>query len=166
MPRRKTQAIEGELEVEAPRGVTGDRARKATDSAYLAESFQETASLAEAIAPGISLPKFDRTAKPRATFDSIQEVRSKALELAYASPEKRGLIEQVLGNRQFEPRKMTHDGLRTAFRAVGSFAKKSNNARASNQALADNDRGGMIRMPASLADINKLNRERREKRSH
>ncbi|HUZ95749.1 MAG TPA: DUF2213 domain-containing protein, partial [Edaphobacter sp.] len=57
------EAVEGELAEEAPAG-TADRARKARDSAFLEESFQDTVALAEIIAPGIAIPTFDRAAAP------------------------------------------------------------------------------------------------------
>src|SRR5262249_47744554 len=81
--KNDTKEILGELEFEAPVG-TGDCARRAKDSVYLGDSFQDTLAKAEVLAPGIALPTFDVKAAPKRTLDSIIKLRKTALDLAYA----------------------------------------------------------------------------------
>lgn len=71
--------IEGELEEEAPPG-TGDKAKKAKDSALLEDSFAETVSLAAILVPSIAIPTFDKATDPKSTLTSICALRRKALK--------------------------------------------------------------------------------------
>lgn len=120
--------IEGALKEEAPPG-TGDKAAAAKDSAYLADSFQETAAIAEILIPGVSLPTFDRAASPVKTYDSICNVRRKTLDLAYASPHMRPMVEEILGGgKKLDTASMTCDALRHVFRSVGALKRLANNA--------------------------------------
>lgn len=120
--------IEGELEEEAPPG-TGDKARKARDSAFLGDSFQATAVLAEIIAPGIRIPTYDRAAAPKRTLDAICNLRKSALDIAYNTAIGRGIIDDVGGGRTFDTTKMTCDAARTLFRATAAAMRVHNNTR-------------------------------------
>lgn len=161
-----------ELEKEAPRdangaAMTGDKVRKATDSALLVDAFQETVALAEVIAPGVSIPAFDRAAKPRKTFDSIVGLRRRALELGYAQAKTRAFIDDALGGRPLEAGKLTHDGLRTTFRAVGAAVKRANNSGDQHRARAADSGNGyddVARPLSSPTDINAMLKKRRDAR--
>lgn len=118
--------IEGALKDEAPEGEE-EKAAKAKDSAYLADSFQETIALAEIIVPGITVPTFDNALKPVKTYDAICLLRRRALDIAYVSSESRALIDEVLGNRTFDSKRMTCDAVRSLFRSVGALKKIANN---------------------------------------
>jgi hypothetical protein len=157
------KAILGELEFEAPPG-TGDKARKARDSAYLEESFQDVVSKAEILAPGIRVPTFDRAVAPLKTTGTILALRRTALDLAYSKPETRGLIDQALGGRALDSKKMSHSAARVLFNAVAAAAAQSNNARATDRSTAyeaggglRTNTGGKLQTPA---DINARNAER------
>lgn len=149
--------LEGSLQMEAPPG-TGDKAVKATDSAYLADSFQETASLAEVIAPGIRIPTFDRAASPKSSFDAICGMRRQALDFAFLHPETRGMIQDAAGNARFSVKDASCADVRTVFRAVG-LARKAANARAlvADVSMPRGGSGGKSK-PKSLAELNERNR--------
>lgn len=120
------EAMEGELEAEAPMG-TGDKARKAKDSAYMEDSFQQTASMAEILAPGIRIPVFDRASNPKKTLDAICAFRRTALDLAWNTAETRGVIEEVNGNKPLVLDGMTCGAVRTLFRGAAAAVKAANN---------------------------------------
>ena len=145
-------AMEGEM----PEGVTKDQARKAKDSAYLMDSFQETVSLAEIIAPGIRIPTFDRAARPASSLKSICALRSQALDLAYAQPQTRGLIDELLAGKTLDTKKMTCDATRSLFRSVAAL-KKTENKKATFS-VSDNEKN-QTRGVKTIADLNKLNAE-------
>lgn len=141
-----------ELGFEAPPG-TGDAAKKAKDSAYLADSWQESVALAEIISPGVGIPTFDAKAEPMKTYDALCQFRRTVLDLAYNQPETRVFIDGLRGT--VELKQHTCDSIRTMFKAVGNF-KKTLNSRA-----ADNSGGGAgpTARVKSIADLNKLNAE-------
>lgn len=151
-------AIEGTLQMEAPPG-TNDRAVKAKDSEFLADAYQDTVAIAEILAPGMSVPQFDRNAAPKKTLDAISNVRSTALELAYQQATTRGMIDQILGGRRLDVAKMTHDSLRTIFRAVGALAKAANNGGNNNARHQGGNRDDGKKGIRSLADLNRANTE-------
>lgn len=150
------EAVEGELAEEAPAG-TADRARKARDSSFLEESFQDTVALAEIIAPGIAIPTFDREAAPIKSLDQMCGFRRKALDLAYVQAETRNMIDEVLAGKEFDLKAMKCDRVRDLFRAVGAMKRKANNTPVPRGWARDT---GEKVVPKTLADINKMNRAR------
>lgn len=143
-----------EMEKEVPAEVTKDQARKAKDSAFLVDSFQETVSLAEIIAPGIRIPTFDRAARPAQSLKSICSLRSQALDLGYAQPATRGLIDELLAGKTLDTKKMTCDATRSLFRSVAALKKADN--KKTNFSATDNE-NLQTRGVKSIADLNKLN---------
>ena len=154
--KARDDEAEGELAEEAPAG-TGDRARKARDSAFLEESFQDTVALAEILVPGIAIPTFDRAAAPIKSLETVCALRRKALDLAYVQTETRNMIDEVMAGKPFELKAMKCDRVRDLFRAVGAMKRKANNTPAPRGWARDT---GEKSVPRSIADINKLNRER------
>ncbi len=149
------RAILGELEFEAPPG-TGDRVRRARDSACLEESFQDALSKAEVLVPGLRLPTFDRSASPLRTAQAIFGLRRTTLDLAYSRPETRGLIEAALSGRALDTRNMRVGEVRVLFNSIAASAAAGNNSRATDTTVGLKIGGSRIR---SLADINTVNRE-------
>lgn len=152
--------ILGELEFEAPPG-TGDRARRAKDSAFLEDSFQDALSKAEVLAPGIKLPTFDRKAAPARTLRSIVTLRRAALDLAYNTvPAARGVIDQAMSGRTMDAKRMSLGQTRVLFNAVAGQVGTNNNQRATDRTT---DFGGQRQNAGagiqSIADINRKNRE-------
>ena len=143
--------IEGSLEEEAPAG-SGDKAKKARDSAYLVDSFQESVALAEALVPGIAIPAYSKGDGPRKTLDSLCQFRRTALDLARNRPELRGFIDNLLGGRELKARDCA--GVRAIFRSAGEYAKSVNN-RTRDDRRQDTAPKGV----RSIADINKRNEE-------
>jgi hypothetical protein len=152
--------ILGELEFEAPPG-TGDAARRAKDSKYLEEAFQDAVAKAEVIVPGINLPTFDRKAPPVRTMKSIVALRRSALDLAYNTlPAARGVIDQAMSGRTMDSKRMKLGQARVLFNSVAGQIASGNNSRATDGAtnLGTNNQR---QAPAiqTLADMNKRNRE-------
>jgi hypothetical protein len=145
------EKIEGNLELEAPPG-TGDKARRAHDSVYLEDSHREACSLAEIIRPGIRLPTFDRSAKPRATFDSICDLRRRTVEDAYRDAEMKKIIDALSANR-FEVGKMTCDAIRPIFVGLGMQRRAANNRGGSPSYVPATAIGGR---PVTNEDLNKM----------
>jgi len=154
----ENHTLEGNLEMEAPPG-TGDKAWKAKDSAYLADSFQEAVALAEVIVPGMQVPTFDAKAAPAKTFDAICAFRKRVLDLAYIQPETRTFMDEQLGGRR--PDQLTCDSARIVFRSVGAFKKRANNAASQDHETRPASGGGTgVRGRVKNAtDLNKANAE-------
>lgn len=127
--KAKAKETEDALEEEAPKG-TGDKARKAKDSAYLADSFQQTVAFAEILAPGINIPIFDKAMEPRKTHDAMCGFRRTALELGYNNPATRGVIDSVLAGKGFDLKPMNCHDVRNLFIAAGVIQKDKNTAAA------------------------------------
>lgn len=153
--------ILGELEFEAPPG-TGDRARKAKDSAFLEDAFQDTLAKAEVLAPGIRLPTFDVKALPTKTFRAIDILRKTALDLAYNKADTRGVIDQAMSGRALDSKVMSMGARRVLFNAAASQIGDGNNQRATDRS-GSFEAGGGLKPKAgiqSLSDLNRVNREK------
>jgi uncharacterized protein len=151
--------ILGELEFEAPPG-TGDRARRARDSAFLDESFQEVVSRAEVIAPGVSLPTFDSKASPVRTMRAIDKLRRTTLDLAYGQAGTRGLIDSALSGRTFDSKRLSISNARVLFNVVADRVGSTNNNRATDRRAGSAPRNdGQLAGVQSLADMNKRNND-------
>lgn len=143
---------------EVPTGTTEATIRATKDSSLLAESFQQTVSGAEILAPGIALPSFDKAAEPKATFDSMCKLRRRALDHASANPALKAIVETANGGKKFVVDQLSCAQVRGLFHASVGAVKAS-------KAASTHDRGGaQDRKPvggvASLAELNKKNRER------
>ena len=148
--------IEGELQEEAPPGTT-DRATLMKDSSYMAESFQQTVSFAEILVPGIQAPTFDAKTEPKKTLDSLCRFRRTALDLAYATPEGRAVIDEFNGGRKPAFDSMSCKDIRTLFNGAASIRKASNRASSQDRGVPDREvrRVG----PMTPAELNKRNRD-------
>ena len=135
-----------------------EEAAKAKDSAYLADSYKDTVALAEILVPGIKMPTFDRAAKPGDSFRKICGLRRQALDLAWHQPATRGIIEDLLGGKDLDTKRMTCDGARTLFRSAAAMARSANNGKAHTS--HDFKAGVKPAGVKSLADINRMNAER------
>ncbi len=134
-----------------------EEAAKAKDSAYLADSFQDTVAMAEILVPGIRVPTYDRAIKPGKTFKKICGLRRQALDLAYGQPATRGILDDLLGGQPLSTAKMTCDAARTLFRSAAAMKRSINNSGRTNDfSVADTRKAG----PMSLAEINRRNAER------
>lgn len=149
--------ILGELEFEAPPG-TGDRARKARDSQYLEDAFQDAIAKAEVLAPGLALPTFDRAAPPAKTFLAIHKLRKTAIDLAYNQPTTRGIFDQAMSGKTVDTKAMPYATTRVLFNTVATAAGMANNHRATDRSTTDTHRGQQAGVQ-SIGDWNKRNRE-------
>lgn len=155
---KKAKAADAEAEkaeeeqVKEETGATADAAIKTADSRYLGDSFGETVAAAEILVPGIRLPTFD-SAKPRKqTLDTICGLRRNALDLAYATPEGRGLVEQIHG-KPLELKDMSCGAVRTLFRAAVGAKRVMNNGQqrsAAHDMRQRSDAPSLIKSPADL----------------
>ena len=94
------------------------------DAAVLGESFRDTLSRAEILAPGISLPKFDAKA-PKLMVDAMCSLRIKALQSAYDNAAMRPHVEAVAGSTP-DFAKMKCDHAAVVFRGASELAKAAN----------------------------------------
>jgi uncharacterized protein len=147
------EEVEDALAIEAPVG-TGDKARKSTDSAYMAESFKGTVALAEILAPGIGIPTFDFAANPKKTFKDVCSLRRQALDAAYAQPSTRSMIEDIMGNKTIDFKKMSCDAVRQVFVAAGSIKRASNNDASRGKGALDTQTQTVTK--PTLKDMNRL----------
>jgi hypothetical protein len=107
-------------------------ARYAHDSAYLADSFEETVALGEILVPGFRFPTFDRSDSPKRTTASICRTRRVVLDLAYSQADMRGPIDELMRGRELagsftQDKSITCDEVRYLFRAAGMIRKTRNN---------------------------------------
>jgi hypothetical protein len=148
--------ILGELEFEAPPG-TGDRARRAKDSAFLEEAFQDAVAKAEVLSPGIDLPTFDRAAPPTRTAKAIFSLRRSALDSANKKAASREVISQAMSGRALDSKRMSIASTRVLFNAVAGAMASQNNTRATDHSVTTRGGGGTVTGPQSIADINARN---------
>jgi uncharacterized protein len=134
-----------------------EQAAKAKDSAYLADSFQDTAALAEILVPGIRIPTYDRAAKPGQTYKKVCGLRRQALDLAYAQPETRSILDDILDGKELNTKNMTCDAARTLFRSAASMKRTMNKTAKHVQGTKDH---GVRKGPVTLAELNQLNAKR------
>lgn len=141
---------------------TKDRAIavKARDSALMEDSFQETIAMAEVLSPGVRFPTFTRDAAPVKTLDALCKFRRTTLDLAYATPEGRGVIDEIAGDK-FNLDGMSCGAVRTLFRSAAVAMKAANSASA-RTGDAGGHRGAQHQEdenfgPRSIAEINALN---------
>jgi uncharacterized protein len=161
----ENREIEGKLRIEAPPG-TGDKAAKAKDSAYLADSFQETVALAEILVPGIGVATYDSAASPAKTYDAICKMRRDALELGMVDVATRAIINQVIGGKtmDFRSQDVTCDQVRSVFIAAANCKRTANNSRLTvTNGVVGKPRVNAGFVGASPSDINRMNAERFKK---
>lgn len=121
------EKILGALQMEAPPGTSDALTMDSTkDSTVLAHSYQETVSMAEVLAPGITPPTFDVKLPAAKTFDSICKHRRSALSIAVNNPKLVGFIRSGLPQgKTFDS--MSCDETRTLFKASAAVAAAINN---------------------------------------
>ncbi len=145
--------MEGNLEDEAPPAVK-DKARKAKDSMYLADSFQETVAGAEILVPGIRIPTFDKASKPGDSLTAICKFRRTALDLCYATTDGKALIETANG-KPMDLAPMKCNQVRSLFHSVVAAKKAANNKGSTTDTTTNTH--GMTGPAISLAEINQRN---------
>ncbi len=133
-----------------------EEAGKAQDSRYLGDSFRETVSMAEILAPGIKYGTFDAQAKPAQTFKRICGLRRKALDQAYADNTTRAVIDELMAGKRFDTKRMTCDAIRVLFRGAYSAKRKLNNSSVRDEGYAQPVKSAKV---TSLADLNRINKE-------
>ena len=148
------EEIQEEAKDEMPEGLTKDSKFKFTDSKLLAKAFRDTMSKAEILVPGIRVPTYDSAAAAHVTFRQICNTRRTALDLAYAQPTTRGVIDDVLNGKNLDTRRMTCDAVRQAFNSTAAVQKRSNNS--TQQQTQDQHKSGPAAI-SSLAELNKAN---------
>lgn len=153
--------IEGELELEAPPGTALNDAKGATDSRFLADSFQETCEGAEILAPGIRLPTLDRAAAPGVTFKVVCGLRRQALDQAMASAVGKPLVDQLTGGRGIDTKKATCAEVRGLFRSVVALRKQANRDKSAivsgGVVVGAEARNVASGGPRTLAELNAMN---------
>lgn len=135
-----------------------EKAVKANDSAYFADSFADVVSKAEIIAPGINVPFFDHKAKPEQTFKKICGLRRDALVHSYRDSANKAIIDGLTGRDSLSIDGMSCKAVKTLFNAAVTFNSIGNNATFADgfppAANAQNSSRAM-----SPSEINELNRK-------
>lgn len=150
----KAKALDEEMEKEEP------KSKGAKDSIFFADNFKDTASIAEILSPGISLPTFDNSAKPVDTFKQICGLRRKSLLLASKDEDTAAIIKTVRGGKELSSKDlqlMSCDSVRGLFFATGSLKKAANNGAVDT---STSFAGHQAKKSMTIADVNKANRER------
>lgn len=147
-----------ELEEEAP-AAAKDSVRKARDSAFMADSFQDTLAAAEILVPGIKAPVFDRAATPAKTLDSLCQFRRKALDTFGATPEGAAVLGNLTGGRPLQLAEMKCGAVRTMFRAAAATMRTLNNDRMRRGSAAAATQHAARAPVRTLADLNKMHEQ-------
>ncbi len=137
-----------------------EEAAKAKDSAFLADSFQDTVALAEILVPGIKIPTFDAAATPAHSFKKLCKFRRNALDKAYANSETKNYIDDLLGGKALDTSRMTCDAVRTLFRGAAAMRRSANNTRTRSTGDHAAIHQDSAKKPMTLAELNRLNAER------
>jgi hypothetical protein len=140
-------------------GKTEEEMKKAEDSAFFRDTFQETVALAEIIVPGVKVPSFDAKAKPGKTYDAICNFRRTVLDLAWNDGKSRQYLQDILGNGK-DPKTgcKTCDQVRSAFRALSLARRADNNGSATNDRRERTGDYGAVRSTSAIktpADLQK-----------
>lgn len=152
MDEEMEQAIKDEVPEEI-----AEKAAKANDSIYLADSFQDTVALAEILVPGIKVPTFDSAAKPGQSVKKICNLRKQALDEAYQNSATRLLIGDLLSGKALNTKNMTCDAARTLFRSAAAMKRSQNMSPRANAGDASAAKSGPV---VTLAELNRRNAER------
>lgn len=157
--KKKKKETEDNLADEAPDG-TKDKARVATDSSFLADSFQETAAGAEILVPGITIGTYDKALEPGKTLDAICKLRRNALDLLHSQPAGRAMIEQLHG-KKLNLDAMKCADVRTLFRSAVTTKKAMNGSQIQQRPTQDRDPNAPKPI-RSISELNERNRARYE----
>lgn len=125
--KKKKEMDAANEEMAEETGKSKDEIGGCKDSAYFDAPFRAAVSDAEILMPGLSLPKYDRAAAPRATMDAICDMRRNALELAWNQADTRGLIQSIHG-KAFDAKTVSCKDMRTLFRAAAAARKGMNSS--------------------------------------
>ncbi len=136
-----------------------EEASKTKDSAHFADTFQDTVALAEILVPGMRHPTFDKAAAKKDTFKTIHDLRCKALDLAYASPATKALLDELLRGKTLDSKKLTFDGARNLFRSAATMKRAQNNL-GTNKQVSVKDTGKGPQKVTSIAELNQRNAKR------
>ena len=129
-----------------------------------ARSYARTVADAEIIAPGLRSPAFDRAAAPGRSFDAICSTRRRALDVAMTSADVRVYIDNLLPGRAFDTKTATCGDTRTVFNSVVAMKRISNNSDNTLGARSVGDRNAKPAGPQTIADLNRINAERKAAR--
>jgi hypothetical protein len=156
----KTPEMMGETDL--PGTSAGDR-KRVKDSVYLEPTWQDVVAAAEILSPGIRVPTFDAAQHWSTSAKRLCALRRRALDGACAASEDgRKIVDGVVGGewKVLGPRLMC-DSVTVAFNAATTQMRQRNNDRASgNGRMGAADDGWNIKAgPASLAELNKINRD-------
>lgn len=168
----EAKKVEGDLEEEAPKGSTGDSVRKAKDSVFLEDAFIAAVASAEIIVPGISIPVFDRAAAPGISYKAVCGLRKKALQ--FAALDVNGgralMLDGLMGGKTLDNAAldaMPCSKARDMFNALAALVRQANqdgNRSIDVNGNREHSTGDHTAMPLTLAELNKRNRARYEKR--
>lgn len=153
------KAVEGELEEEAPVG-TGDKARKAKDSAYFVDSFKETVAGAEVLLPGVTAVTLDHRADPKQSLRQLTRFRMDVLRQAIVKDQKVGeIVRNLRQGRDLtscELEGMSIAKVRDLFNSTVVMKKQQSQLEIIPSAAPIIPQGAKIK---SISDLNRRNQE-------
>ena len=119
--------------VEEDKPATGDRRRRAAvgDSSSLAAAWQDVASKAEILAPGlVKVPTFDSAKPAKMTFDTLCNLRRTALAKAWGTEDGREAVKALYTKARpnFTRDAMSCQEVTTLFNGAATFRKRANTA--------------------------------------
>lgn len=126
------------------------------DSSGLVAQMQDTVRRAEILSPGIQLPTFDAKATRKFTIDAMCGLRRTALEKSLTG--KHGKLIKGIVPDAGALASMTCDAIVPLFLAASELARTANNGPIVMHAQFTGDASS--KAPPTIAEINKLNRER------
>lgn len=125
------------------------------DSADLEDEFRQTLARAEILAPGIKLATFDAKVERAQTVDRMCALRRRALVQAADDKDTGDIVKPLLAGRTLDS--CTCDAIEPLFVAAAEMVRNANSAITTTSQVHDHGAGNS--KPASIADINKANRE-------
>jgi hypothetical protein len=156
---------EKEVNKEGKAATTKDGKGVTQDSAALATNYQQLLADAEILVPGFKVPTFDAKLPRKQTVDSMCKLRRKALDAFSATAEGAAAVDGLF---QGDLDKLDCGGVALIFKAAAGVKKAANNKASVGDAgrVAEvHSASNPLPAAATIADLNKKNREYWSKRS-
>lgn len=107
---------------------------KTKDSAAMETVFKSVVAQAEILAPGISFPTFDATAKRKATVDSLCQLRRKALDIAISTRDGIEAVQLVSAGKTPDVKTLDCTATAMLFKSAANARGMLNNRASTNDA--------------------------------
>lgn len=146
-PKAKTG--DEETEEEKEKRIADEAAAAEEEKTKTADALRDTASRAEILVPGFTMP----TADSVPNLAGVATVQRKVLADALKTEDGRAIVTPLLAGRTVDA--MPVDAVATVFVAASEMAKQKNNSRGARQGMKTKDFGSVV----TAAEINRRNAE-------